>query len=225
MLSPPESQYSRDKGALDEKGRERYLNSLGTYSAKGAKNTHVVATRPIFVPLSLEQRLGRLEGGRGRRNQLTSGDILQSLSEARDDHMQQLMNRTEGRTGSWTRGSDAGWTPRASGSGRDSPYSIRNEFADVDLEGGGGSGEVERGITRVGGALGGRREAAVKRRERPKTTWMCCLCCRGECTPGIQCILDSPQFKFRTDVHLLVIPIRYAWNVIFPALYLKGYDL
>lgn len=178
MLSPPESQYSHDKGALDEKGRERYLNSLGTYSTKRAKNT--VDTR---VPLSLEQRLGRLEGGRGRRKQLTSGDILQSLSEARDDHMQQLVNRTntaEGRTGPWTTGSD-GWTPRASGGGRESPYSIRNEFADVDLEGGGGSGEVERGVTRVGGALGGRRGAAVKRRERPKTSWMCCLCCRGVC--------------------------------------------
>ena len=29
MLSPPEDTKSRDVGALDEAGRERYLNSLG----------------------------------------------------------------------------------------------------------------------------------------------------------------------------------------------------
>lgn len=128
----------------------------------------------------LEERLAKLEGGRGRRRQLTSKDILQSLSEARDDHMQQLVNRTsgvEGRNGPWT-------TPRARGSGRESPYSIRNEFADVDLGEGGESGEMERRETGVGGAWGGGREPAVKRRENsPKTgggsTWTCCLCCRG----------------------------------------------
>ena len=29
MLAPPENGASRDEGALDEAGRQRYLNSLG----------------------------------------------------------------------------------------------------------------------------------------------------------------------------------------------------
>lgn len=133
-----------------------------------------------YCSISLEQRLARLEGGRGRRKQLTSKDILQSLSEARDDHMQQLVNRTstgEGRNGPWTTGRD-----RRTGSGRESPYSIRNEFADVDLGEGGESGEIGRRETRVGGAWGGGKRTAVKRENRRKTggsAWTCCLCCRG----------------------------------------------
>lgn len=195
MLSPPEGQDSYDKGSLDDKGRKRYLNSLGAHSAKGAIiNVAIVSCSP------LEERLAKLEGGRGRRRELTSKDILQSLSEARDDHMQQLVNRTsaaEGRNGPWT-------TPRASGSGRESPYSIRNEFADVDLGEGGESGGTERRETGVGGARGGGRGPAVKRREhRPKTgggsTWTCCLCCRGVCreervSPSTVCMCRLDRF-------------------------------
>ena len=68
-------------------------------------------------------------------------------------------------------------------SGRESPFSIRNEFADVDLEGGSVEVTVER---RGGGGVRGRgtgREQVVDEgEERPSTSssvWTCCLNCRG----------------------------------------------
>lgn len=140
-------------------------------------------TACVIISPAPERRLGKLEGGNRRRKQLTSRDILQSLSEAREDHMQQLVNRTDteqGSNGPWGSVIDRG-RPSRSGSGRESPFSFRNEFADVDL-GGGGNEDVERGESRVGG--GGRVVRLEGGEERPVTSgsmWTCCLCCRGVC--------------------------------------------
>ena len=64
-------------------------------------------------------------------------------------------------------------------SGRDSPFSIRNEFAEVDL----GDDSSEGG--KRGRSDGERVVATAPRRtvgeERPATSssiWTCCLCCR-----------------------------------------------
>lgn len=138
----------------------------------------------MIISPAPERRLGKLEGGNRRRKQLASRDILQSLSEAREDHMQQLVNRPDteqGSNGPWGSVIDRG-RPSRSGSGRESPFSFRNEFADVDLGEGGGNEDVERGESRVGG--GGRVVRLEGGEERPVTSgsmWTCCLCCRGVC--------------------------------------------
>ena len=62
--------------------------------------------------------------------------------------------------------------------GRESPFSIRNEFADVDL--GGGVGDVGRG----GGGRWEERGVREGGEERPPTStsvWTCCLNCKGVC--------------------------------------------
>ena len=167
----------------------------------------------LSLSLSLERRLGKLEGGGGKRRQLTSRDILQSLSEARDGYITQqsgMGTETGGyRNGPASRRSGAtgrsGRVPSSGGggSGRDSPFSIKNEFADVDLGGGGESVVVVRGGSGGGGGEGevrgggggggevrggggggewGRRVAEGGGEERPVTSgsiWTCCFQCKG----------------------------------------------
>ena len=116
--------------------------------------------------------MGRLEGGgnSGRRHQLTSKDILQSLSEAKDDHMQQR-GAEVGQNGPQSSSSWSG------GGGRESPFSIRNEFADVDLSG--GVSVVERGRDERVGMEGGGEERPVS----GSSIWTCCFRCRGTFLP------------------------------------------
>ena len=197
LAPPPEAVESRDKTALDDAGRQRYLDSLGVSSYNHTRRK-IIVTLPVscarvvryksppppppppplsplplpFHHLVIERRLSKLEGASsGRRNQLTSKDILQSLSEARDDHMQQ-----RGTASSRNRPQSTSWSNSGSGTGRESPFSIRNEFADVDLSGGVSAvEEVERG----------RRERVVMEgggEERPasgSSIWTCCFRCRG----------------------------------------------
>ncbi|CAI8034054.1 hypothetical protein GBAR_LOCUS19207 [Geodia barretti] len=150
LAPPPEAVESRDRGALDDAGRQHYLDSL-------------------------ERRLGKLEGGggSGRKNQLSSKDILQSLSEAKDDHMQQRgteVSRNGPHSSSWSGGGGG------SGTGRQSPFSIRNDFADVDLSSGVSViGEVEGGRGKRVGMEGGGEERPVS----GSSIWTCCFRCQG----------------------------------------------
>ena len=114
----------------------------------------------------LERRLGKLEGRRGGRTELTSKDILQSLSEAKEDHIMVQRGTEVGQNG------PSSW----SNSGRESPFSIRNEFADVDLGGGG------EGVEVVSGRRRRERVGIEGGEERPvsgASIWTCCLRCQG----------------------------------------------
>ena len=148
----------------------------------------------FFFNFTTESRLNKLQGA--NKKQLTSKDILQSLGEAKDDHMLQLVDREpltlDPWGDSWGGLGSAGRGRGGGGSGsrrrRETPSSIENEFADVDLgsreedkgEGGGGGGdgegegEVERGGYRV---LVGEEEGGE---ERPPGVWLCCLCFKGK---------------------------------------------
>ena len=119
--------------------------------------------------------MGKLEGGggSGRKNQLSSKDILQSSSEAKDDHMQQRgteVSRNGPHSSSWSGGGGG------SGTGRQSPFSIRNDFADVDLSSGVSViGEVEGGRGKRVGMEGGGEERPVS----GSSIWTCCFRCQG----------------------------------------------
>ena len=92
-----------------------------------------------------------------------------------------------GRNRPW--GHSGGGGGRSDGrNGRESPFSIRNEFADVDLGGGGGGENVVQRGGRGGGGRGsggsGERRVAGEGggEDRPATggsVWTCCLCCKG----------------------------------------------
>ena len=134
--------------------------------------------------LTSESRLNKLQGA--NKKQLTSKDILQSLVEAKDDHMQQLVDREPLTLDPWGDPWGGLGLARRGGGGsgrrRENPSSTENEFADVDLEreeeedreeeegdGGGGEGEVERGDYRV---MVGEEEGGE---ERPPGVWLCCF--------------------------------------------------
>ena len=149
--------------------------------------------------------MGKLEGSGRKRKQLTSKDILQSLSEAKDDYMQQQSGMGTGgyRNGPGVslpqRNIGGGNTTRVTSSGRDSPFSIKNEFADVDLGGGGESlGYTDdRGSRREERSLReewGHRMAVDEGEERPisnNSIWSCCLRCRGMTLPCITRVVSS----------------------------------
>ena len=125
---------------------------------------HLFSSIVLSLLLQTERRLGKLEGRVGRKSALTSKDILQSLSEARDDHIMQPRGTDVDRNGPLSSG--------LSSSGRESPFSIKNEFADVDLGEGGGDGDNVMVVS-------GRRERVVVEGDvRPaggSSIWTCCL--------------------------------------------------
>ena len=84
LLKPPPERSDLDKGALEGEGRERYLNSLGKSSLK-ARNSLYSPTLPPTT--TKERRLNRLQGTDKRK--ITSKDIMNSLSEAKESHMMQ----------------------------------------------------------------------------------------------------------------------------------------
>ena len=74
----------------------------------------------VYSCVHTEAKLGKLQGS--DKQQLTSKDIINSITEARDDHMRQFLT-TEATNDPWM----------------SSPTSIRNEYADFEVA------EVSRG--------------------------------------------------------------------------------
>ncbi len=80
LLKPPPERNSLERGALVGEGKDRYLQSLSKNSFLGEDLLFT------FVFLE-EKRLNRLQGSDKRK--ITSKDIMDSLSEAKESHMMQ----------------------------------------------------------------------------------------------------------------------------------------
>lgn len=118
-----------------------YMRKGGEYNICGVTHDDIVMTD--FDPPP-EAKLSRLEGS--NRHGLTSKDLVSSLSEARQDHLSQLVAPPPSHAhqsatphcggnpwGSTSEASNDPWVNSGATITLDSPTAIRNEFAEFDF--------------------------------------------------------------------------------------------